>query len=230
VPLKFICLSDTHAQVPPKADERDVTAWLHAGDFCNMGLKTADYARLRRIEIWAKQRRVPILAVLGNHDCGHGTDFLRKCAHDITGKVVQVAPHFFVAGIGWCGIRFFDLPDEAALRPVCEKVLTRARFEMSAGDHCILLTHYPAYLPLLFPCDGDRAGFMFDCVREVIDVLKPLAVIQGHAHHLFASLGLFKTGGHDVVIANPGPDGGLLTVDEEKPIAVFEPWLPVPRR
>src|SRR5207244_1508540 len=96
-----------------------------------------------------------------------------------------VADRLFVAGIGWAGGRYFETPGEADLAPICDSLARLARRWVMPGDCLILLTHYPALLPELFPWPHRTEGFMFACVRRRIEELGPVAVVQGHVHEMF---------------------------------------------
>jgi Icc-related predicted phosphoesterase len=219
--LRFLCLSDTHGHPLPRFSEHEVGAWLHAGDFCDMGAQLMGATARRMIEQWAVERRVPAIAVRGNHDCGNGAYFLASCMWDITEKVLRFAPHLLIAVIGWSGIDFRDIPIETALGEVCQKVIASARVQMAAEDQLVLLTHYPARLPEVFP-PGRKTGIAYDCVRAVIDLLHPMAVVQGHQHALFQSQGVYEKDGRRSLIANPGPLGGVLKIDIEQQSADFD--------
>ena len=219
--LKIFCLSDTHGCAPARVSDQGVTAWLHAGDIFNVG----SASEAREMKTWSLSRRAPIFSVRGNHDCGDGMKSLDTRFRDISGKVVEVAPRLFVAGIGWSGMICFDIPGEAELETVCKKILLRAKMQMTADDSCILLTHYPAWTPKLFPTQTDKWGRMFDCIRELIDALRPLAVIQGHIHQLFMEHAIYRTYAFESMIAFPGPGGAVLYVDLETRKASFAPWI-----
>ncbi|MGD0088563.1 MAG: metallophosphoesterase [Planctomycetota bacterium] len=215
----FNCVSDTHGAVPPDASDNGITAWLHAGDVCDRGQEPPAFVR------WAALRRVPVLVVRGNHDAGQGAWLEEGRLHDVSEEVVQVAPRLFVVGVGWSGMNFCCLPSEYALNEVCKRVISRARSKMAAGDHCVVLTHYPAWLPSVFSPEGTSPDAGYDCIRHLIEELNPLAAVQGHIHNLACSQGLYEHKGHRTVVAFPGPDGGQLAVDPEAATASFAPWL-----
>ena len=218
---KFLCCSDTHGQLPPAVKDQSITAVLHAGDFFGMGKKQAQACRLQE---WAAACPVPVLRVKGNHDCAPWGQLLEGCGHDISGQVVRIAPGLHVAGIGWAGEQYFDLPTEEDLKAVCDKALASARSTMKPGDRCVLLTHYPANLSEVFPSDGsDKTGVFWHCLRELIHALRPLAVIQGHVHGLFLSQGQYTFNGGCTLVAYPGPEGGILAYDPKA--THFQAWL-----
>lgn len=155
------CLSDTHDRLPPLSDQPGVTAVLHAGDFCSGENQEAirrrgpDSESLRqwaaeqrhRIRQWLDACRTPIYAVRGNHDCEDAWGFF-AAIHDITAHVVPLTPGLFVAGIGWCGQRYYDMPLERDLEPACRAVWRQAMRVVGRDDRLILLTHYPARVPI----------------------------------------------------------------------------------
>ena len=63
---------------------------------------------------------------------------------------------------------------------------------------------------------------MFECVRNLIDEIKPLAVIQGHVHDLAGKQFLYHGQDFISLFSYPGPNGGTLTIDEEKKTVFFE--------
>ena len=222
--LRFLCCTDTHGETPPKGNERNATAWLHAGDICNTGATIHGGLQVKRLANWASRRTIPAYAVQGNHDCGFGAEVLGRFAKDVTGKVVNIAPHLFLAGTGWSGAKFFDVPDENALEPVCQQVLAQARSLLSPDDRCILLSHYPPRIPAL-EHKGVGEDYTFRCVKVLVDELKPLAVVYGHIHSRFNSEDVYEIGGISVLVVNPGAYGGVLSMDIEKRDATFRHWL-----
>lgn len=214
---------------PPGIDENEAVAWLHAGDV-NNGPTTAgdgsdpledplrcDAAR------WFVTRRVPVFVVKGNHD---GVDDFHAFsrATDLTGRVVQVAPRLYVAGIGWHGERYFELPFEADLRPVCDAVLRQARRLVMPRDRVVVLTHYPARYPEVNEVAGDRdgAGVWYDCVRQVVEELRPLVIVQGHVHRWARTAFCVSVGDRQVLAVFPGPTGAVVTIDTETGAAQHE--------
>src|ERR1017187_5221659 len=90
------------------------------------------------------------------------------------------------------------------LESVCASVLHIARRKLFARDHCILLTHYPAEIPQ--SCTEPQ----FHCLHDLVIVLKPLVIVQGHLHALFGTQWLSPSGS---LVINPGPTGGTLSID-----------------
>src|SRR5206468_9536026 len=126
--INIICYSDTHGQTPQSQDDDGVTAILHGGDFydgrilryaagreaCEEGI-----TELRRVTDlrWLASAKAPVYAVNGNHDVADPLGVFER-ARDITGSVVEIAPNVLLAGIGWSGEYFFDLPRESDLDAV----------------------------------------------------------------------------------------------------------------
>ena len=212
-------------------DDAGAVAWLHAGDANNGPTAVGDGSDpfadpLRRNAAqWFASRSVPLFVVRGNHD---GVDDLRAFGSgaDLTGRVLQVAPRLYVAGIGWHGERYYELPYERDLAPVCESVLRQARRLVMPRDRLVLLTHYPARYTQVRTVEGDRdgAGVWYDCVRNVVEQLRPLAVVQGHVHRWARTSFTTVAGDGNVLVLFPGPGGAVLTVDVEAGAATHE-WV-----
>jgi Icc-related predicted phosphoesterase len=153
---------------------------------------------------------VPVYGVRGNHD----VDGLPPGVDDVTGRVVRLADRLWLAGVGWSGRVYADLPGESDLEPACRSVERMALRLVMPGDALVLLTHYPADLPGLFPDVGRRDGVVFDCVHRLIDTLRPMAVVQGHVHEWFGLAARCNWPvGRATLILNPGPGAATLTVD-----------------
>lgn len=163
--IQLPCCSDTHDRPPPEIDLTGVTAWLHGGDVYegrNQALVADDDpddwlarqmnekngAQLRE---WAQRQSLPVFAVRGNHDCKDYWNVFSSW-EDVGGRVVRVADHLFVVGIGWSGSRYFETPGESDLEPVCQSVVRQARRCVMPGDSLVLLTHYPAASPTIITC------------------------------------------------------------------------------
>ena len=70
---------------------------------------------------WFADRTTPVHVVAGNHDTADEFGAFRT-ATDLTGRVLPVAERLFLAGVGWHGERYFELPLESDLRAVCDRV------------------------------------------------------------------------------------------------------------
>jgi len=200
-----IC-SDTHAQIAPTFDPASVSALLHAGDFYDAAgdPEALDDDPLQK---WLGGCVVPCFAVRGNHDYVDLRGNFRRW-EDITGSVRQLCPGLFVAGVGFAPRQYLDLPGETDLQPVCQQVLRHARRVVGSSDRIVLLTHYPTK----FVGVADEWQH-FECARELVEELLPVAVVQGHVHELFGQRHRIQVLGRSVLLVYPGPVGGVLEID-----------------
>ena len=218
---RLLCCSDTHGRRPPALDEAGATAWLHAGDVTDGPSAVADddsdplHDPLRApVARWFADRTIPVFVVAGNHDTVDDFHAFRA-ATDATRRVRPVAERLFVAGVGWHGERYFELPLESDLRAVCDQVDRQARRLVMPRDRVILLTHYPPRLPGMRAVERDvpSGGVWYDCVRELAEALRPVAVVQGHVHAWAGTSQEATLGGSPTVVFHPGRIGGSLLVD-----------------
>ena len=130
---RLLCCSDTHGQLPPALCEQGATAWLHGGDAMHGPAAVDDDEPIdplldplrAPIARWFMERPIPVYIVRGNHDIAD--DFAAfQHASDVGGFVRQIAPRLFVAGIGWHGEKYFELPRESDLEPMCQQVIRQA--------------------------------------------------------------------------------------------------------
>jgi len=196
--------------------------WLHGGDFYRDKCRAkADLALLHCADRigreqggaayrWFKDCPLPILAVRGNHDSFDAWGFFQH-AQDITGMVVRIAPGLLVAGIGWHGDRYYDTPADRDLQPACRPVERIFRRIRQPKDRVILLTHYPAYAP---PPDN-VSPYAHEVLQQLAAVLRPVAIIQGHIHNWFGMSHQVPRGTAPALVVNPGPLGGILSVDTQ---------------
>lgn len=227
---RIACCSDTHETAPAQSAIADILCWLHAGDYYNYkDVASADdsdpelatmYGELEGGDAfrWVRIASIPIYTVRGNHD-GHDAWGFYQRANNITGKVVQIAPDLLVAGIGWHGRHYYDLPTEEDLTEVCQKI-RQAYAKVGVGSEhsprsVILLTHYPAFTPN--PSDKQESLRTYTCLRELAAILKPDAIIQGHVHEWAGRVSTVSINGHNTLVVNPGPSGGILTVSDGIP-------------
>ena len=221
----LVC-TDTHTRMRlPDIDSAQALAWLHGGDFYmrrgesrgkrpvgSEGIKGFG-AKKAAMEAWLTRTRVPVYAVRGNHDVRDPWGFFKAC-HDISGSVAQLTGSLYVAGIGWYADQFFQLPSEGDLDAVCEVLAEQLRGRRDAVHSLIVLSHYPAQTDL---CPG------YACINALLAEFKPLVLIQGHIHEAFGQQSLLAwADGTQTLVVNPGPRGGVLTVQPEAGTAVFE--------
>jgi Icc-related predicted phosphoesterase len=143
--------------------------------------------------------------VHGNHDCEDPEAIFSK--HGITGSIKQLADDVFVVGLGWHGQYYYDLPREMDLKNVASSLARQAISHVPNGSRIIILTHYPALMPEIFRYHGNPEGWMFQSVTDLIRVLSPLMVVQGHVHELFGTACKYKLHNGETTVVNPGPRG-----------------------
>jgi Icc-related predicted phosphoesterase len=236
VKVSLLCLSDTHDRLPPVIDQPGVVAVLHAGDFCSgenqeairrAGSNAQDmrewvFGHRHRVRQWLDQCRVPIYAVRGNHDVADTWGFF-AAANDVTGRVMELVPGLFIAGIGWIGERYYDLPLERDLDLVCQAIWRQAMRQVGHDDRLILLTHYPGRLPPAGQGPTPPPDAAFHCIAQLIETLHPEAVVQGHVHSLSGRSWWHPLASGKTLVVNPGSTGGLLTVNAATGQAEFSP-------
>jgi Icc-related predicted phosphoesterase len=235
---RLLCCSDTHGRLPPALDEAGATAWLHAGDVANGPELVADGSDpladpLREpVARWFASRPIPVVLVRGNHDTADDFGAFRV-AGDATGKVVRLADGLVVTGVGACGERYFELPLESDLRAVCDSVKRQAARLVMPSDRLVLLTHYPPRLPGMRAIERDvrDGGLWYDCVRELAETLRPVAIVQGHVHSWQGTSQTVTLGGANVLIFHAGLIGGTLVVNcESGGVEIEWPGLGTPCR
>ncbi|QOV88845.1 metallophosphoesterase family protein [Humisphaera borealis] len=217
---RLLCCSDTHTEVPPNLDEASATAWLHAGDVVEgpeiVGDDSDPLQDFLRAPVarWFKERPLPVFVVKGNHDTVDDVHAFRH-ANDVTGRVVRIAESLVLAGIGWCGETYYELPLESDLRGPCDSVLRAANRILMPSDSLILLTHYPPRFPGMRELTRDvpNGGVWYDCVRGLVAELRPTAVVQGHVHSWAGTSQVVRIEDRDTTVFHPGKLGGILQVD-----------------
>jgi Icc-related predicted phosphoesterase len=153
-----------------------------------------------------------VFVVRGNHDYADPKGFFRQW-DDVTGSVREISPGLFVAGVGFAPRAYYDLPGETDLQPVCRVVIRNARRLLRASDQVVLLTHYAAKFPGIYPAEESLPGWVFACVRELIEELGPVAVVLGHVHEWFGRTYTVEVSGCPVLLVHPGARGGILEID-----------------
>jgi len=75
-----------------------------------------------------------------------------------------------------------------------------------------------------FEREGDRdgAGVWYNCVRDVIEEFRPLAVVQGHVHRWAGTSFTAAVRDRQVLALFPGPTGAVITIDPEAGTAEHE--------
>ncbi|MCZ7645920.1 MAG: metallophosphoesterase [Planctomycetota bacterium] len=199
---KLLLLSDTHGIPPDWADERESIAWLHAGDVLDQGRPSPEMAR------WFKARRIPVYRVRGNHDVGKGARTLEGCGEDLSGRLTRVDEGLWLAGVGWSGKVFADLPGESEFLSAIKDLQRLFLARVGGSDRIVLLSHYPV----------QSSAALSRLARE----LRPIVVVQGHIHAAFSSKEQFE----GIPVVNPGPGGATLEVDPVGGETQFCPWLP----
>jgi Icc-related predicted phosphoesterase len=223
--MKIICYSDTHGKSPDLRVQQDIGAILHGGDFydgrilryaagseaCEEGI--AEIRRTTDLR-WLSETKAPVYAVKGNHDVADPLGIFSR-VQDITGRVVELAPNLLLAGIGWSGQCFFDLPTESDLEAVCQNVRRSLARRISNDAKLILLTHYPGCFAELFPNRQIQPTWWYQTIRKLVHELKPMLVVQGHLHEHFGTSGVVDAGGDRCLILNPGPRGVVIEIEPE---------------
>lgn len=206
--MRLFCFSDTHQRALP--DCKPIPdAWLFAGDLYDKqdrgGLTPEDVEFRNVAREWRKINPQPVYAVKGNHDLRDKAGFFSS-AIDLTGGAIRhIADDLYLAGLGWVGEQFFELPLETHLVEHCQNIEDEWE-RLGARGRLILMTHYPPHDRKAIPYKGSREGFFFDCVRNLIDEVQPMVVIAGHSHVHF---GLVSAIGLSLLIF-PGRTGMTL--------------------
>jgi len=206
--LKLGICSDTHGDMP-RWEGVALDAVLFAGDVYD-AYRHKEAEDCRYLRQWVEARGVPVLAVRGNHD-GRDLGGFFQPAEDISGRLYRLGPELWVAGVGWAGKRYDELPGERDLEPQYWDLLRTARRQIRPGERVVLLTHYAPDLPELpdLPAGEARADWMYHCVADLVEKLHPIAIVQGHIHRWFGRQWRRADGS---LIVSPGPVGGVLSI------------------
>lgn len=227
---RLFCVSDTHGKPPPQP-EGDVVACLHGGDFYNKGTKK--YRTLfgpngLALLDWAEANKTQYYSVRGNHDGNDEVSFFSTHSREVTGAAARLTDDLVLVGVGWNGSYHYDLPNEEGVGVYCNQAMNSLVKIVKPSDSFVVLSHYPAWTPKVFGRVGSPKplGWMFDCVKELVDELKPIAVVAGHVHELSGKVAVYDGPRHTSLLVFPGPVGGILTVDTETMAAGFVPNSP----
>lgn len=236
--MRLLCCSDTHGRRPPPLDEDGAIAWLHAGDVesgpdVDASMLEVDPRLdplLAPVATWFDSRPIPVHLVRGNHDC---VDVYRAfdAGRDVGGRVVPLAPGVWLAGLGWHGERYFELPTDSDLMSALTSLERQLRRLAGPGDAVVLLSHYPLRADEARPAHPmnaeDSAG-----IRAFVDRVRPALVVEGHVHHRAGtSIALAHDDGRLTWVVNPGRAGCVVEIDvapARGPVAV-RPSFPLPR-
>jgi Icc-related predicted phosphoesterase len=161
-----------------------------------------------------------VYAVRGNHDVSDDLGFF-AATREVTGRVVRAAERLWLAGVGWTGDRPYDSPEDEDLGEVCAQVEEQCRLRVANTDRLILLSHFPPEAGGL-PDVGPQAR-PYQVVNELIASIRPIAVVAGHVHDWFGTQANLAAGCGGVLLCNPGPEGGTLTIEPKTGEVSFKP-------
>ena len=161
--MKIACFADTHGRSFASGIESDII--IHAGDVYDKNHYTPESIIPEQLTY----------AVRGNHDGKDWNDFWKK-AIDPSGTILEIGEKLYLCGLGFAAPKFYDLPDEKALKVDANKLIYSKR----PNGILIFLTHYP---PSTIPIEGNPEGWFYDTTRDIIEALSPEISICGHVHH-----------------------------------------------
>jgi Icc-related predicted phosphoesterase len=220
---RLLCCSDTHGDAPPDMSDTTATAWLHAGDLYDgpSVLAADDEPPLPGDPIadvflaWARSRRAPVYAVHGNHDVSDAYGWFAAVT-EVDGRVERLGSDLLLAGVGWHGSAYVELPGEADIEAVCDRVRREIGRSATARDRVVLLAHYPPFLTGLFPPRRGNIASAADggssALARLVRELKPILLVQGHEHRWAGLVG--HTG--STLVVNPGRKGMAVIVDTDE--------------
>ncbi|MCC5828339.1 MAG: metallophosphoesterase [Phycisphaeraceae bacterium] len=216
--------SDTHGAVWARIRLSEMDAVLFAGDLINgaaspredgMSAKDAQAVelayRLAGLPSDLTAYPGPVLAVRGNHDVGDPSGFFGRSMDLTGGGMHQLDDGLFVAGLGWSGGKYYDLPRESDLEPICRLIERQADRRIGSRDRLILLTHYP---PALEGVLEQTPGCTYACVGDLVKRLRPIAVVFGHVHSWFGQAwSLAHDSAATTMLLSPGPAGMVMEIE-----------------
>ena len=222
--IKIACYSDTHGTIPSPIKEEGLAAYFHAGDWygaADLKSKAEPTPAMLAVKEWVKSRQVPIFTVAGNHDCNDNAKIFHSCQNVTCDCLPFVQPlprgRIKIVGVGWAGEKHFELPLVRDMKEACLVALQEATRRYEVGDRFILLTHYMPWFPQVFTYKkNNREGWAFDCIADLVRVLKPLAVIFGHIHELLGKQVPYSEGDLETLLICAGPKGGILSIDSQQ--------------
>jgi predicted phosphodiesterase len=193
--MKIGIVSDNHGR--PFSTLGNIDLLFHAGDF--YGHEKNPFGQWETIQPGDLGIACPVYAVKGNHDYADPANFFSG-SRDLSEKCQQIAPGLFVVGVGWHGERFYDLPNESDIEPVCKQALEDCGRKMIAGDRSILLSHYGVIAP---DAVATHVNSVYSALTRIALVLKPALIVQGHVHE-WAGMSCFYAGA-TCIFAGPEP-------------------------
>ena len=108
----------------------------------------------------------------GNHDINNPWWFFER-PQEISGRLEEIVPGLFVAGVGWHGHTCSDLPGEGGLRPICEGLRRLIMRRLTSSARLIIVSHYPAVMAGHVGLPGERHGSR--CLGELLVETRPLS-------------------------------------------------------
>jgi Icc-related predicted phosphoesterase len=166
------------------------------------------------MEAWLARCPLPIYSVRGNHDIADPWNFFSR-TKEITGHLVRLTAGLWLAGMGWNGKEFYDLPKNDDLVSVCDHLKIQLRRYYRSDDRLVILSHYPANTEL---CEG------YACIDELIAEFKPDVLFQGHMHEAFGKQTTLNWAeGLQTLVVNPGATGGILSLSTTEREVAFSP-------
>lgn len=216
--MDLFLLSDTHSEAWPDIPGNTRDCWiLHAGDVYEGRTQAMPGIHMPEAEYFgsdADPKR--LLLARGNHDIADPVGIFAE-GRDVSGRLVEIVPGIWVAGLGWHGERWYETPREEDLAPLLRDLGRHVLRCVGLHDHLILLTHYPPCLSLpAYGCEGapgqkglepDLQTGTYQCVREWIEEYKPSLVVAGHIHEWFGRSYRVLHSEGDAICIVPGPKG-----------------------